>query len=259
MLEPTDTGITFEGLIDALLVLYEECSQDKQKSKNELVASFLAKFQSVVHSYHKLRVNIGDFHVKRVIGRGNFGDVKLAKEKGSGAVYALKVMKKVGDNSSAFFSEERDIMARNNSPWLTKLDYAFQDSNFLYLAMEYHCGGDLLSLMDRHDNVMEEDSIRFYTAEVALGIHDLHKMGFVHRDIKPENILIDRTGHVKLADFGNAAKLSASGTVSKVCCKGVNSHIIVFYSTQVMPVGTPDYIAPEVLQCLQGGHCKVWQ
>jgi len=239
VLEPTDTGVTFEGLIDALLVLYEECSQDKLKSKNELVASFLAKFQSVVHSYHKLRVNIGDFHVKRVIGRGNFGDVKLAKEKGSGAVYALKVMKKVGDNSSAFFSEERDIMARNNSPWLTKLDYAFQDSNFLYLAMEYHCGGDLLSLMDRHDNVMEEDSIRFYTAEVALGIHDLHKMGFVHRDIKPENILIDRTGHVKLADFGNAAKLSASGTVSKV-----------------MPVGTPDYIAPEVLQCLQGGHCK---
>ena len=49
-----------------------------------------------------------------------------------------------------------------------------------------------------------------------------------------------RTGHVKLADFGNAAVLSTAGTVSKV-----------------MPVGTPDYIAPEVLQCLQGGHCKV--
>eukprot|EP00092_Neocalanus_flemingeri_P040694 GFUD01044305.1.p1 GENE.GFUD01044305.1~~GFUD01044305.1.p1 ORF type:complete len:1862 (+),score=644.25 GFUD01044305.1:78-5663(+) len=239
VLEPSESGVTFEGLIDALLVLYEECSHDKSKSKNELVAAFLAKFQAVVHSYHKLRVNIGDFQVKRVIGRGNFGDVKLAKEKSSGAVYALKVMKKVGDNTSAFFSEERDIMAKNNSPWLTKLDYAFQDSNFLYLAMEYHCGGDLLSLMDRHENILDEDSVRFYIAEVALGIHDLHKMGFVHRDIKPENILIDRTGHVKLADFGNAARLSTSGTVSKV-----------------MPVGTPDYIAPEVLQCLQGGHCK---
>merc|ERR1719186_307058 len=87
--------------------------------------------------------------------------------------------------------------------------------------------------------MLEEDSVRFYIAEVSLGIHDLHKMGFVHRDIKPENILVDRTGHVKLADFGNAAKLSTSGTVSKA-----------------MPVGTPDYIAPEVLQCLQGGHCK---
>ena len=57
-------------------------------------------------------------------------------------------------------------------------------------------------------------------------------MSFVHRDIKPENILVDRTGHVKRVGFGNA--------VSKV-----------------MPVGTPDYIAPKVLQCLQGGHCKV--
>ena len=239
-MEPSDTGLTFEGLIDALLVLYEECGHDRVKSKSEVVAGFLAKFQTVVHNYDRLRVNIGDFQVKRVIGRGNFGEVKLAKEKSTGAVYALKVMKKVGDMSSAFFSEERDIMARNSSPWLTKLDYAFQDGQHLYLAMEYHCGGDLLGLMERMDNNLDEDSVRFYTAEVTLGIHDLHKMGFVHRDIKPENILVDRTGHVKLADFGNAATLSTSGTVSKV-----------------MPVGTPDYIAPEVLQCLQGGHCKV--
>ena len=118
-------------MIDALLVLYEECGHDKIKSKNEVVAGFLAKFQTVVHNYDKLRVNIGDFQVKfwsgviffklfskfnvqvkRVIGRGNFGEVKLAKERSSGAVYALKVMKKVGEMSSAYFSEERDIMAR---------------------------------------------------------------------------------------------------------------------------------------------------
>ena len=75
--------------------------------------------------------------------------------------------------------------------------------------MEFHCGGDLLSLLDRNNNrfqsnfsfkstlidilhSLDEASVRFYTAEVALGIHDLHKMGFVHRDIKPENILIGR-------------------------------------------------------------------
>ena len=214
-MEPSESNITFEGLIDALLVLYEECVNDKSKSRNELVSASLIKFQSIVQSYHKLRVNIDDFDIKRVIGRGNYGDVKLAKEKSTGAVDALKVMKKTGDNVSVYFAEERDIMARNTSPWLTKLDYAFQDSGFLYLAMEYHCGGDLLFLMDRHD-MLEEETIKFYVAEVALGIHDLHKMGFVHRDIKPENILIERTGHIKLADFGNAARLSTSGTVSKV-------------------------------------------
>jgi serine/threonine protein kinase len=72
------------------------------------------------------RINIGDFDVKRIIGRGNFADVKLAREKSSGNVYALKVMKKGGENVSAFYEEERDIMARAHSPWLTKLDYAFQ-------------------------------------------------------------------------------------------------------------------------------------
>ena len=94
-------------------------------------------------------------------------------------MYALKVMKKVGEMSSAYFSEERDIMARygqcnvmyvsichilhcvrNTSPWLTKLDYAFQDGAYLYLAMEYHCGGDLLGLMERMDNNLDEDSVR---------------------------------------------------------------------------------------------------
>ena len=64
VLEPSESGLTFEGLIDALLVLYEECGHDKIKSKNEVVAGFLAKFQTVVHNYDKLRVNIGDFQVK---------------------------------------------------------------------------------------------------------------------------------------------------------------------------------------------------
>ena len=64
VLEPSDTGLTFEGLIDALLVLYEECGHDKVKSKSEVVAAFLAKFQAVVHNYDRLRVNIGDFQVR---------------------------------------------------------------------------------------------------------------------------------------------------------------------------------------------------
>jgi citron Rho-interacting kinase len=259
--------------------LYEECHNIKAKNRSQQISSFIATFQNVVHNFSKLRsvnpqydlktasdvlrVNIGDFKVIRVIGRGNFADVQLARERGSGKVYALKVMKKVGENVPAYYCEERDIMATNSSPWLTKLDYAFQDSGHLYLAMEFHCGGDLLSLLDRHGNCLDEASVRFYTAEVALGIHDLHKMGFVHRDIKPENILIDRTGHLKLADFGNAARLSTAGTVNKVMTQ-IRKYTNTQIHMQVMPVGTPDYIAPEVLQCLQSGEdshgtdCDYW-
>lgn len=59
-------------------------------------------------------------------------------------------------------------------------------------------------------------------------------MGYVHRDLKPENVLLDRCGHLKLADFGSAAKLSKEGKV-----------------TSELPVGTPEYIAPEVLKSME--------
>ena len=50
----------------------------------------------------------------------------------------------------SFFDEERDIMAGATSPWITKLHYAFQDAHMLYLIMEFHAGGDLLSLLARY-------------------------------------------------------------------------------------------------------------
>ena len=92
-----------------------------------------------------------------MIGRGNFADVQLAKERSTGKVgsfncphhdynsffiqvYALKVMKKVGENVPSFYCEERDIMARTSSPWHTKLDYAFQvkTTSHLFLNMKIH-------------------------------------------------------------------------------------------------------------------------
>ena len=80
-----------------------------------------------------------------------------------------------------FYEEERDIMAKATSPWITKLHYAFQDTHVLYLIMEFHAGGDLLSLLSRHDDIFEEKMARFYLAEIVLAANDLHKMGYVHR------------------------------------------------------------------------------
>lgn len=98
--------------------------------------------------------------------------------------------------------------------------------------MEYLPGGDLLSLMIRN-GAFDEELARFYLAEMTQALNALHQMGFVHRDVKPENILLDRFGHLKLADFGNAAAMNKDGNV-----------------VSMAPVGTPDYIAPELLDSL---------
>lgn len=72
-------------------------------------------------------------------------------------------------------------MSKSTSPWLTKLQYAFQDSHNLYLIMEFHSGGDMLSLLEKYDNVLTEDMVQFYVAELVLAINCLHSMGYVHR------------------------------------------------------------------------------
>lgn len=76
----------------------------------------------------------------------------------------------------------------------------------------------------------------FYTMEVVLALDTIHNMGFVHRDVKPDNMLLDKSGHLKLADFGTCMRMGDDGLV-----KSSNA------------VGTPDYISPEVLQS-QGGE-----
>lgn len=240
---------TREALLDAFLLLFEECNSEFMlKDKN--VSGFLKKYRPMVEELRSLCLSKDDFNVINTIGRGHFGQVQVVKEKHSGDVFAMKTLKKsqtLAQESVAFFDEEREIMALCQNPWITALQFAFQDTHNLYLVMEYHPGGDLLSLLSKYDDLLEEDMARFYLAEMVMAIHSLHILGYVHRDIKPDNVLVDRTGHIKLADFGSSARLSAD--------KKVHSK---------MPVGTPEYIAPEVLTSMDGSggpygvECDWW-
>ncbi|XP_016401850.1 citron Rho-interacting kinase-like [Sinocyclocheilus rhinocerous] len=103
--------------------------------------------------------------------------------------------------------------------------------------MEFLPGGDLMALINRYEDQLDESMAQFYLAELVQAIHSVHQMGYVHRDIKPENVLIDRTGHIKLADFGSAARLTANRTVT----------------SSKLPVGTQYFLAPEILSALNGG------
>ena len=85
-----------------------------------------------------------------------------------------------------------------------------------YLVMDYYCGGDLLTLLSKFEDRLPEDMARFYIAEMVLAIDSLHQLRYVHRDIKPDNVLLDRQGHIVLADFGSCLRLMDDGTVSNI-------------------------------------------
>ncbi|CAG8437140.1 10451_t:CDS:2 [Scutellospora calospora] len=154
------------------------------------------------------KITINAFQIIKTIGHGAFGVVKLIREKNTGILYAMKIMRKADmlkKGQEGHVRAERDLLtaASESARWIIKLIYSFQDADHLYLVMEYMPGGDLLNLLIEKD-IFPENFAKFYVAEMVLCIEEAHKMGYIHRDIKPDNFLFDRDGHIKLSDFGLA-------------------------------------------------------
>lgn len=106
---------------------------------------------------------------------------------------------------------ERNVLASvAGHPFITTLVASFQDSDTLYMLLDYCPGGEVFSYLRRARRFNESTS-QFYAAEIVLILEFLHeKQGVAYRDLKPENILIDAQGHLKLVDFGFAKKVENS-------------------------------------------------
>ncbi|KAL0337257.1 UNVERIFIED_CONTAM: Serine/threonine-protein kinase CBK1 [Sesamum calycinum] len=210
------------------------------------------------------KISVDDFELLAIIGRGAFGEVEHVKA-------------------------ERNLLAEVASRYIVKLHCSFQDAEYLYLVMEYLPGGDVMTLLMREDTLTEMVA-RFYIAQSVLAIESIHKHNYIHRDIKPDNLLLDRYGHMRLSDFGLCKPLDCSNLSpingkepmtednlrrsadANGCVpdKGDGSnwkspleqlqHWQMNRRTQAFStVGTPDYIAPEVL--LKKGYgieCDWW-
>ncbi|XP_047508953.1 serine/threonine-protein kinase Genghis Khan isoform X4 [Pieris napi] len=246
-------GLSVETLLDVLLVLYDECCNSSLR-REKAVADFINYVKPVAAALKRLRLSRDDFELVKVIGRGAFGEVCVVRAsfmqngEGNGAagvtsserVYAMKILNKwemLKRADTACFQEERDVLVFGDRRWITNLHYAFQDDHNLYLVMDYYCGGDLLTLLSKFEDRLPEDMARFYITEMVLAIQSVHELRYVHRDIKPDNVLLDASGHIRLADFGSCLRLGDDGKVQSN-----------------VAVGTPDYISPEILRAMEDGQ-----
>ena len=187
----------------------------------------------------KNKLLLTEFEILSTLGTGTFGRVRLVKLKNrkSQVPFALKIMKKnviLKLKQVEHIKSEKLVLERVKHPFIITLLATFQDSVFLYMLLEYACGGELFSRL-RKEGRFANDVALFYICEIVLAFEYLHSLSIAYRDLKPENLLIDKSGHVKIADFGFAKQLSDK---TYTLC------------------GTPEYLAPEIIQN-RGHHFAV--
>ncbi|KAJ3346244.1 hypothetical protein HDU83_003277 [Entophlyctis luteolus] len=186
--------------------------------------------------------NIFDFKLIKTVGTGSFGRVHLALHINTSIYVALKVLRKHDvvklKQVEHTLDEKRILEALSNGcPFLVHLYGSFMDNEHLYLVMEYIQGGELFTYLRNMDK-LDNEAAKFYAAEVVLAFEYLHSADVVYRDLKPENLLIDTNGHIRVTDFGFAKHLN--GLLTHTLC------------------GTPDYLAPEVIQSKGYGKAVDW-
>lgn len=186
---------------------------------------------------------LDSFRMIKVVGKGSFGKVFLVREIKTEEMFALKVLRKdniIRRNQVEHTKTERNVLGYVNHPFIVGLKMAFQSKNKLYFVLDYCAGGELFFHLSKVGKFLEPRAA-FYAAEIVLALEYIHQLDIVYRDLKPENVLLDARGHVRLTDFG----LSKEGISSS--SSGANSFC-----------GTPEYLAPEILNRQGHGRAVDW-
>jgi len=174
-------------------------------------------------------VTVDEFSFIRTLGIGTFARVSLVEHKITGKRYAIKSMLKsdvLRLRQVDHVLNEKRILSQLAHRNITQLAATFNDKTHIYLVLEYISGGELFYLL-RKAVRFSDRTAAFYAANIVHALDHLHSHRIVYRDLKPENVLVAENGYLKLADFGFAKEI------------GLRTHSIC---------GTPEYIAPEIIQ-----------
>ncbi|XP_014479359.1 PREDICTED: G protein-coupled receptor kinase 1 isoform X2 [Dinoponera quadriceps] len=180
-----------------------------------------------------IQLTMSDFSVHRIIGRGGFGEVYGCRKADTGKMYAMKCLDKKRikmKQGETLALNERIMLSLVSTgmdcPFIVCMTYAFHTADKLCFILDLMNGGDLHYHLSQH-GVFNEPEMKFYAAEVILGLEHMHRRYIVYRDLKPANILLDEHGHVRISDLGLACDFSKKKPHASV--------------------GTHGYMAPEVL------------
>ena len=193
-----------------------------------------------------------DLEIVKPLGKGTFGNVYLAKHKGTGKTMALKCLDKqvlVKASQGAYVKRECEALYNLFHPFIANYYGVFVVPRKVIFAIENVPGLELWSYL--YDKDRKEKGAHgglpilnatLYLAQIVLALEHIHHLGFAYRDLKSENMLFDSKGYIKVVDFGFAKSVPFFNKTGEVQ-----------YRTFTL-CGTPDYMAPEVV--LTQGHDK---
>eukprot|EP01041_Mallomonas_annulata_P010512 gene10512-21921_t len=179
------------------------------------------------------------FELVELLGEGSYGAVYKGVHKENGQELAIKIIPSEEDMTQ--LEQEIDFLQRLKSPYVVSFIEGYLYDMELWIVMEYCAAGSLSDLYEATKTPLNEVQLRGVMAYCVLGLHHLHSNRSIHRDLKAGNILLTADGVAKLADFGVSAQLTNTMQKRKTV------------------IGTPFWMAPEVIQeTSYDGRADVW-
>ena len=197
-----------------------------------------------------------NYTIKKVLGEGAFGKVKLAVHNHSRLKVAIKILVKNNiktENDRKVVSKELQILKILRHPYIMQLYEILEDENCLYLVTEFAEKGNLLDYIYNRTRINESTACKFFQ-QLIDGIDYLHKINVVHRDLKPENLLLDERENVKMADFGLSNVYKDGERLRTACGSPAFAAPEMIRFGRYHPAGVDVWSAGVILYCMLAGY-----